>query len=717
MDESHVHHAWSSGFGKRKSHPPAQQKPSSEGGDTYFAAMAMFFAMLFLAGAITYYVFPVTSQWGAYFLIIPWFLSAIALMSVRSCRHGRTNRGIYLILLSFVVGMGVMAFLSSGMALFWGASAIFIPLSIVLYTFTRKHLRRALVIFPLAGLGIMFIGMEMPRPRMVLPEALQVMMPVILGVLLLVYVFRIIRSSRLYTFRAQLISVIILVALFPSAILAFLTQSVLLVPVREQSRNAMILGILILLLTVAVAFLLSTRMTKSIYQLTRAAERLAEGDLSVQAVEASGEFGQLANAFNMMTFELKNTLEELEGRVAMRTAELARSSEQARKHADQLQIVAEVARAITSVKDADELLTQVTHVISEKFGYYHVGIFLINKTGDYAVLQAANSEGGQRMLVSGHKLKVGQVGIVGYVTCYGEPRIALDVGADAVFFDNPDLPYTRSEMALPLKIGNRVIGALDVQSMEQSAFHDEDIDLLSTLADQVAVAIENARLISETKKALDELQTLHRQYVKQEWSDLTEVTERTGYIYQLGRMTPLAVNSKNAGWGISVGYEPKLCKQASPGNGVDQMVEEKALVVPIQVRGQVIGYFNLEKLEEGEEWSEDDLTFVKTISDQVGQALENARLLEQTHQRAEREHLVAEITARLRASNDPRVVLNTAMDELRQALKAKNTQVSVIPAQQPPEEKDAKRNGWNGFDPNETLTIDAGEALKWRGKG
>ena len=109
--------------------------------------------------------------------------------------------------------------------------------------------------------------------------------------------------------------------------------------------------------------------------------------------------------------------------------------------------------------------------------------------GEYAILQAANSVGGQRMLERQHKLKVGQVGIVGYVTGQGKPRIALDVGADAVYFDNPDLPDTRSEMAVPLTIGEKVIGALDVQSEKQSAFNDEDIAVLTTMADQVAIAI------------------------------------------------------------------------------------------------------------------------------------------------------------------------------------------------------------------------------------
>src|SRR5690606_34214496 len=130
-------------------------------------------------------------------------------------------------------------------------------------------------------------------------------------------------------------------------------------------------------------------------------------------------------------------------------------------------------------------------VISEKYGFYHVGVFLLDENRTYAILTAANSAGGQKMLARQHRLKVGEQGIVGSVTGSGEPRIALDVGADAVFFNNPDLPESHSEMALPLRSGGQVIGALDVQSTETGAFTHVDVQTLGLLAEQVSLAIEN----------------------------------------------------------------------------------------------------------------------------------------------------------------------------------------------------------------------------------
>ena len=148
------------------------------------------------------------------------------------------------------------------------------------------------------------------------------------------------------------------------------------------------------------------------------------------------------------------------------------------------------------------MLSSAVRLISERLDFYHTGLFFVDPSGEWAVLQAASSEGGRRMLERGHRLRVGAQGIVGDVAARGMPRIALDVGRDAVFFDNPDLPDTHSEMAMPLRSRDVVIGVLDVQSRERGAFTPEDIGVLQTLADQVALAISNARLFSEAQEAL-----------------------------------------------------------------------------------------------------------------------------------------------------------------------------------------------------------------------
>ncbi len=444
-------------------------------------------------------------------------------------------------------------------------------------------------------------------------------------------------------------------------------QSIILRPVEDQTRTIVLFASIIAGLTVLTATGLAQLLSRPIVRLTGVAEKAAAGDWSQEA-EAQGqdEIGKLANAFNIMTGQLRQTFEELETRVDQRTAELAHTSEQMEYRAQRLQKVAEVTHVIAAEQNPDKLLTLATQTISEQFDYYHVGVFLLDKDEEYAVLQAANSAGGQRMLARGHRLKVGEVGIVGYVTKKGQPRIALDVGEDAVFFDNPDLPQTRSEIALPLKIGSRVIGALDVQSTESGAFSGDDTALLSTLADQVAMAIQNARLFGETQRALRELQTAQRQYIRQEWMSMAAEKPQTGYQYLFGNLQPVGSAAVQT---LEAGDDEARMIRLEAG--------EEPLEIPISLRGQVIGNIQMGGPEDLRNWSEEEIQLAQAVADQVGLALENARLLEVTQRRAERERTVAEITTKLRATNDPQAILDAAVSELRTALRAKTVRVSI----------------------------------------
>ena len=209
-------------------------------------------------------------------------------------------------------------------------------------------------------------------------------------------------------------------------------------------------------------------------------------------------------------FETNRQLQELnqslETRVASRTEELEHAHQRNERRAKLFEAVAQIAHATISNQAMEIVLTELVQLIEENFGFYHIGIFLLDENKEFAILQAANSTGGKRMLERKHKLKLGQVGIVGYVTASGKPRITLDVGDDAAFFDNPDLPDTRSEMALPLRIADDTVGALDIQSTEPNAFQQEDIEVLSILADQVSIAIQSARSHETTQILLREAQ-------------------------------------------------------------------------------------------------------------------------------------------------------------------------------------------------------------------
>ncbi|RMF28638.1 MAG: GAF domain-containing protein [Chloroflexi bacterium] len=431
------------------------------------------------------------------------------------------------------------------------------------------------------------------------------------------------------------------------------------------------------LLAGGLGLLLPRRIIRPLRLLQEGAAAVGAGQLEhVIRVRTNDELEELAEAFNTMAARLRESRaqlerwgQELEQQVEERTAELAEASERLQRRASQFQAIAEVGRTITLVGDLDQMLTQITQRISERFGFYHVGVFLLDEVGEYAVLRAANSEGGQRMLARGHRLKVGETGIVGYVTATGEPRIALDVGEDAVWFNNPDLPLTRSELALPLKVGDETIGALDVQSTEEAAFTEEDVTVLSMLADQVAIAIQNARLLAQTQQALAEVEETHRQYLRRAWREV--VARRGPLVYEYARTgTPSLKETLLPEMKRAIERGEVVAMPIADGDGGGGAAAGSALAVPIKLRGQVIGVIDLQEIGDGRKWTEEEIALVRAISDQMALAAENVRLLEETERRAAWEHQVQAITSRIRRSPDLATILQTTVEELGRVLGA-----------------------------------------------
>jgi GAF domain-containing protein len=367
--------------------------------------------------------------------------------------------------------------------------------------------------------------------------------------------------------------------------------------------------------------------------------------------------------------ELQNLSASLEERVTVRTDELAKRSldleaanRRIQRRAAQFEAVAQVTQAITSVRDLQELLPNIATVISEKFGFYHVGVFLLDEVNEYAILSATNSEGGKKMLARNHRLRVGEQGIVGTVTLTGNPRIAMDVGADAVFFNNLELPETHSEMAVPIKSGDHIVGALDVQSTERGAFSDEDVQMLSLLANQVGLAIENARLFQETRRALAESEAVSRQTTREAWRRLPMEQKLLGFRYTIA--------------GASQLDEPLELAETATSENKSKQTETTRVVVPIELRGETIGSLVVQSPSKGD-LNQDQLDLIKAVAERVAISAENARLFDETTRRAERERMVSDITSKIRSANDPQTMIQTAIEELRTALGA--SRVEVIP--------------------------------------
>ncbi len=406
-------------------------------------------------------------------------------------------------------------------------------------------------------------------------------------------------------------------------------------------RTAAMMGVVVLLVG-GVAFGIGHYIARPITRLTEAATQMAAGELE-QHVEIPNrdEITVLARTFNTLALQLRETLAGLERRVAERTQGLLTA--------------AEVSSATTAVLDLDELLPQVVELVRERFDLYYVGLFLTDEVDEYAVLRAGSGEAGRAMLARGHRLLIGGDSMIGRCVFTGQADVQFDVGEAAVHSSNPDLPETRSELALPLRAGGEVIGAMTVQSEQEAFFSEEDITVLQTVADQVANAVRNARLFQRLNESLAAERRAYGEMNREMWSDLLRTRPDLGFMSDRRATLPAG--------GI---WRPEM--RDALRTGETQVGEgQNALALPIQVRGEVVGVIGGRK-PDGTAWTTEEIDLLETLADQLSVALESARLFEDAQRRAAREQLVGEVTGRIRESLNLETVLATAAQEIGEAL-------------------------------------------------
>ncbi|MGA9531879.1 MAG: GAF domain-containing protein [Anaerolineales bacterium] len=334
-----------------------------------------------------------------------------------------------------------------------------------------------------------------------------------------------------------------------------------------------------------------------------------------QSILQQGLERSLATQRELFT-ELEQQHGELEERVAVRTAELRRQSLQ-------LEATAEIARLTAEASNLDELLSRSIELIRARFGFYHASVFLIDPGEGWAEVAASTGEAGQLLLNRHHRLAVGSASIIGWVTANRLPRISSDVSADPFHFDNPALPETKSEMAMPLMIGQRLIGVLDLQSTELDSFGEVEVRAAEAIASELAFAIENARLTEEQRRQLATLETEVQDRIRQSWADYARSS------------TPTIIHVGSSGSGASAGFG-ELTEATRRGETYlnDDQTE---VVVPVRVRGETIAAIAARRPEGAGAWSDDDVALIKSVAGQAALALETAR------QYAEEQRRVAEL--------------------------------------------------------------------------
>ena len=359
--------------------------------------------------------------------------------------------------------------------------------------------------------------------------------------------------------------------------------------------------------------------------------------------------------------QLGNTLDaeraQLEHRVLERTQDLER-------RLVQLRTAAEIIRSLGPFLDPAILLQRVVDLVKDRFKLYYVGAFLVDEAGEYAVLQAGTGEAGMNMVTAGHRLAVDDTSMIGWSVSHRQARIALDVGYDAVRFNNPNLPLTRSELALPMLGAKQVIGALTVQSSQPRAFDQDDIAVLQVIADSLATAFENARLFQQVQQSFEEIRKFNQQYLHDAWQEVTrELESSQGQSFPSG-----------------------------------EMVSEDNVQFPLLLREQEIGKLFLALGQD--ELRREDRAFVEAITNQAALALENVRLLEKIQRQGSYDRLLAEVSRKVRSSTDIDTILRLTVKELGQILGASE---GVIQLDITSLEQEESLNDSNGFMQSEEL--------------
>ena len=395
---------------------------------------------------------------------------------------------------------------------------------------------------------------------------------------------------------------------------------------RGLQLQSVLFSLLALLLGAGFSYYVAKAVSDPIYDLIKTFNKIEQGDLTQRApVSSTDELGIVTVQFNRMVSRLETLQNSLEQQVIERTKQLAATNE--------------VGRVAASSLDPEQLLAKVIPLIPERFEYYFAAIYLVDPSGKWAELKEATGEAGRVLKQNHHRLEISGKNMVGTAIRESSPRIAQIASEEKQRFENPLLPYTRSEMALPLMVGDRVLGALNVQSTRESDFGPQVIETMQNMAGQVAIALENARLFQEAQQIIKEMRAVQQQYLLEGWQGLSEENEKLEYRI-----------------------------------GDEEDDNSRKLEVPISLRDQILGQIMLESQTE---WTPDQHSLVDAIATQAAIALENARLVSESRHIALRERMAAEINSKIWSSATIDGVLQTVVKELGRRLDASSATIEL----------------------------------------
>ncbi len=449
------------------------------------------------------------------------------------------------------------------------------------------------------------------------------------------------------------------------------------IPVEEAYQSTIyragiiVGGVLVLAVLAAGAGLyISRNLTRPLLNLTQTATRLAAGEIGLRATtEGPAEVVRLASAFNAMTTQLQELIGSLEERVTART--------------QRLETIAVLSERLTGILDFEPLLQELVDEIKEKFEYYHAHVYMLDEQRQNLILAAGVGEAGAQMRAKGHYIPFdAPTSLVARAARTGEVVRVDNVREAADWLPNPLLPDTYAEMAVPIILEDQVLGVLDVQQDRLAGLDEADASLLRSLANQVAIAIRNARLFTQTQTALAEAQRLQRAYLSQAWEHLLTTRPTTDYEFRQPTLPPLqeivtpeveaALQREQT---ITLGaptadYKPEAADDPPAPTSKPHTTAPSALATPLKLHNQIIGVLGLHDENPNRRWTEDEIALIEAVSQQMSQAIENARLFEESQRSAWRDQVVSETTAKVWSSAEIEEVMRAAVAQLGDKLRA-----------------------------------------------
>jgi GAF domain-containing protein/HAMP domain-containing protein len=408
-------------------------------------------------------------------------------------------------------------------------------------------------------------------------------------------------------------------------------------------------------LVVVLALLFNQLFTPSLQQLTDAIRKMGAGNLNTPLPSANrgDELGAVSAAFIDMREQVRVLIDDLAKRMTERVRDVEATQE--------------ISRYAASQRDLQTLLDRVVTLITDRFpNIYHAQIFLVDTDRQYAILRASTGEVGKELLKRGHRLAVGSLSVIGRVSEEGQVLVTRDTASSTVHRRNELLPETRAEAAIPLRLGANIIGVLDVQTRQAGSFTDDQINVLQTMADQITVAIENARLYQESLRRLEEIETSNRLATRRAWEEYLASQRVKDLSSQVGIDDTSSDRSA---------LREQAVRDGKPAVGTLTPRQTIPVAVPIQLRGQTLGAVEWEL--PASDFDANKVLLAQELVARLAISLDNARLFQESRRAVERERLVNSIAAKLSQQTGIDDILQTAVREVGQALRAPQVNIRL----------------------------------------